>query len=93
MISGYSKCGNVDSARKLFDSFREKDLVSWNAMIACYTQNSRPKEAFQLFHEMRKPDVNIQPDEMTFSCVISACSQLGDLKRFVSFLPCRPFMD
>ncbi|KAF5183837.1 Pentatricopeptide repeat-containing protein [Thalictrum thalictroides] len=80
MISGYSKCGNVDSARKLFDSFREKDLVSWNAMIACYTQNSRPKEALQLFHEMRKHDVNIQPDEMTFSCVISACSQLGDLE-------------
>ncbi|PIA49979.1 hypothetical protein AQUCO_01300607v1 [Aquilegia coerulea] len=80
IIAGYSKCGNVGSARELFDSFREKDLLSWNAMIACYAQNNKPKEALQLFHEMRKPDVNTQPDEMTFSCVIFACSQLGDLE-------------
>ncbi|KAF9615362.1 hypothetical protein IFM89_023013 [Coptis chinensis] len=58
----------------------EKDLLSWNAMIACYAQNSRPKEALQLFNEMRNHNVSVQPDEMIFDRAISACSQLGDLK-------------
>lgn len=85
MISGYSKCGDVDSARQLFDQMGEKDCPSWNAMIACYAQNSRPKEALQLFNQMRKLNVNVQLNEMTFVSVISACSQLGDL-RFGSWI-------
>ncbi|KAL7166010.1 hypothetical protein ACSBR2_036802 [Camellia fascicularis] len=85
MISGYSKCGDVESAREVFDQMGEKDLLLYNAMIACYAQNSRSKEALQLFNKMLEPDVNIQPDKMTFASVISACSQLGDL-RFVSWI-------
>lgn len=80
MITGYSKCGDVESARDLFEQMVEKDLFLYNAMIACYAQNSRSKEALQLFDRMLQPDVNIQPDRMTFASVISACSQMGDLR-------------
>ncbi|KAL5728037.1 hypothetical protein ACHQM5_001162 [Ranunculus cassubicifolius] len=76
MISGYSRCEDVSSAFELFDQMREKDLLAWNAMISCYAQNSKPKEAIELFKKMG----NTQADKMTFACVISACSQLGDLK-------------
>lgn len=79
MISGYSKCGDVESAKDLFDWMGEKDLLLYNAMIACYAQNSRSKEALHLFNQMIQPNVNIQPDKMTFASVISACSQLGDI--------------
>ncbi|XP_058213115.1 pentatricopeptide repeat-containing protein At4g22760-like [Rhododendron vialii] len=79
MISGYSKCGDVESAKDLFDHMGEKDLLLYNAMIACYAQNSRSKEALQLFNKMIQPNVNIQPDKMTFASVLSACSQLGDM--------------
>ncbi|PKI56167.1 hypothetical protein CRG98_023435 [Punica granatum] len=79
MIAGYSKCGDVDSARILFDQIAVKDLLIYNAMIACYAQNSRAQEALQLFNDMIQPDVDILPDEITFSSIISACSQLGDL--------------
>lgn len=79
VISGYARCGDVGSAVELFDKMREKDLLAWNAMISCYAQNSKPKEAIQLFNTMRTPDLNVQPDKMTFACMISACSQLGDL--------------
>lgn len=80
MIAGYSKCGDVASALQLFDQLGEKDLLSYNAMIACYAQNSQPKEALELFNQMLKTDVNIQPDKMTLVSVISACSQLGDMR-------------
>ncbi|KAF6168831.1 hypothetical protein GIB67_042138 [Kingdonia uniflora] len=82
MISGYSKCGDVDSAFEVFNqmSEKEKGLVAWNSMIACYAQNSRPKEALGLFNEMLNPNANVQPDKMTLASAISACSQLGDLR-------------
>ncbi|KAB5574416.1 hypothetical protein DKX38_001610 [Salix brachista] len=30
----------------------ERNVVSWNAMIAGYSQNNQPKEALGLFHSM-----------------------------------------
>lgn len=85
MIAGYSKCGDVESALELFNNVNEKDQLLYNAMIACYAQNSQPKEALNLFNEMLQPNVGIQPDKMTLASVISACSQLGDL-RFGSWI-------
>lgn len=82
MISGYSITGDVESARKLFDQMDDKDLLSYNAMIACYAQNSKPKEALALLNDMLKPDVNIHPDKMTLASIISACSQLGDIRHW-----------
>lgn len=80
MISGYSKCGNVESARVLFDQMNEKDVFAYNAMITCYAQNGQSMEALGLFNQMLKLDNDIQPDEMTLVSVISACSQLGNLR-------------
>lgn len=80
MISGYSKRGEVFSSEELFKKMDVKDIFSWNAMLACYAQNGFSKDAIHLFNRMRKPDSNVSPDEMTCSSVISACSQLGDLK-------------
>lgn len=80
MIAGYSKCGDVNSACELFNQMGEKDLLSFNSMIACYAQNSRPREALQLFDKMLNSNKIIQPDKMTFASVLSACSQLGDLR-------------
>ncbi|KAL3598964.1 hypothetical protein D5086_006882 [Populus alba] len=101
MISGYAKIGDmdracvlfqqmpeknyVDSASKLFDQIAKKDLLTFNAMISCFAQNSQPRKALRLFSEMLKAYANIQPDQMTLASVVSACSQLGDL-RFASWI-------
>ena len=34
MITGYCMAGKVESASRLFDGIREKDLVAWNAMMS-----------------------------------------------------------
>ncbi|GAB2224570.1 hypothetical protein Droror1_Dr00005332 [Drosera rotundifolia] len=78
MISGYSKAGDVESARNLFDLLQDKEQLAYNSMIACYAQTGWPSKAIQLFDEMLKSKA--LPDKMTFSCAISACSQLGDLR-------------
>ncbi|OMO80928.1 hypothetical protein COLO4_23853 [Corchorus olitorius] len=85
MIAGYSKCGDVASARELFYKMGARDPIAFNAMISCYAQNGQPKEALKLFDEMLKEGVDIQPDGMALASVISACSQLGEL-RFGSWI-------
>ncbi|KAK3121097.1 hypothetical protein QOZ80_8BG0645970 [Eleusine coracana subsp. coracana] len=80
VISGCAKAGEVHAASKLFERMENKDLYSWNAMIACYAQNGCAREAVVAFNRMLKPHVWVLPNEKTFSSVISACSQLGDLR-------------
>ncbi|KAG8082310.1 hypothetical protein GUJ93_ZPchr0014g47322 [Zizania palustris] len=35
----YSKCGQVDSALRVFHEIDDKDYISWNSMLSCYVQN------------------------------------------------------
>jgi pentatricopeptide repeat protein len=80
MISGCAKAGDVQAAADLFERMESKDLCAWTAMIACYAQNGYAREALVFFNKMLKPHVWVLPNEKTFSSVISACSQLGDLR-------------
>ncbi|KAF7835209.1 pentatricopeptide repeat-containing protein [Senna tora] len=33
LVSMYGKCGDLTSARRIFDSMAKKDVVTWNAII------------------------------------------------------------
>ncbi|XP_042399931.1 pentatricopeptide repeat-containing protein At2g34400-like [Zingiber officinale] len=78
MIDMYGKCGDLDSARRVFDRLAKKDLVAWNAMITGYAQNGLSNEAIKLFHTMRKK--GIEPDKITIVGVLSACASVGALE-------------
>ncbi|KAH9309199.1 hypothetical protein KI387_037110, partial [Taxus chinensis] len=39
MIAGYAKNGSVKKVHKLFDRMPQRNVVSWNAMMAAYAQN------------------------------------------------------
>lgn len=43
------KCGMMVDARKLFDEMPEKNLVSWNTIIAGLVESGNYEEAFRLF--------------------------------------------
>nr|AYM00565.1 pentatricopeptide repeat protein [Salvia miltiorrhiza] len=75
VIDMYSKCGKMDSARRVFDRMHEKDVVSWNAMIAGYGIHGLGKEAIFLLEDMLKG--GYKPDEVTFIALLSACSHSG----------------
>ncbi|KAM1714604.1 hypothetical protein ACFX11_025445 [Malus domestica] len=77
LIACYGKCGNLDTARYLFDGMAVRNLVSWNAMIAAYEQNNSGTEAIELFRRMQTE--NVEYDYITLVSVISACTSLGAL--------------
>ncbi|CAK9180654.1 unnamed protein product [Ilex paraguariensis] len=79
LLSLYIQSGKPLSARVLFDMMEDRSLVSWNAMIAGYSQNGLPNEALNLFRQMLSHE--IQPYEIAIMSVLGACSQLSALKQ------------
>ncbi|XP_050366735.1 pentatricopeptide repeat-containing protein At1g06143 [Argentina anserina] len=77
MIDGYARVGDIERAELLFSQMPSRDLISWTAMIDCYSQNKKFGDALVVFNEMRMNGVS--PDAVTMSAVVSACAHLGVL--------------
>lgn len=79
LISMYGKRGCVKDARDVFDKISERDVVSWNTMIAGYAQNGLSLEALEVFREMES--AGMKPDAFSIASVIPACGQLAALQQ------------
>ncbi|RWW01180.1 hypothetical protein BHE74_00017560 [Ensete ventricosum] len=75
LIDMYAKCGKIDIARKVFDTMPNQNTVSWNAIIAGYGIHGLGDEAISLF--LRMEPAGLVPDDITFICLLSACSHSG----------------
>ncbi|KAH0919767.1 hypothetical protein HID58_027427 [Brassica napus] len=75
LVTLYGKCGNIDDSTKLFNEMSFRDEVSWTAMVSAYAQFGRAIEAIDLFDRMVQHGLN--PDGVTLTGVISACSRAG----------------
>ncbi|KAJ7548198.1 hypothetical protein O6H91_07G002300 [Diphasiastrum complanatum] len=79
LVDMYAKCGSIADARTVFDKMPRKDLVAWNAMIAGYAKDGHVNEAFELFEQI--PEACLQPNEVTFTGLLSACATLYSLEQ------------
>ncbi|KAK1554642.1 hypothetical protein Q3G72_015120 [Acer saccharum] len=52
MISGYTRVGDVDNAVSLFEEMPDRDVPSWNSVIAGFTQNGLFPEEISFFRRM-----------------------------------------
>ncbi|KAI0504992.1 hypothetical protein KFK09_015949 [Dendrobium nobile] len=77
LLTMYAKCGAIESAKEVFDQMPERSTVSWNSMIMSYGLHGQTDKALELFLEMEKSCS--KPNESTFVCVLSACSQSGSV--------------
>ncbi|CAN0919988.1 Putative pentatricopeptide repeat-containing protein At3g15930 [Linum grandiflorum] len=74
-IHMYGKCGWIDAAASIFHSMPERDLASWNSIIAAHSVHGDPKQALSLFYQMQLS--KLKPDCITFVGVLAACSHGG----------------
>ncbi|OAY75430.1 Pentatricopeptide repeat-containing protein [Ananas comosus] len=72
LVTLYAKCECPDDALLMFDSSRDKNSITWSAMITGYAQNGNSDKALLLFSQMQSED--IRPSEFTFVGVLNACS-------------------
>lgn len=77
LLDMYAKCGDIEDARLAFNMVPDCDVILWSFMIARYAQSDKNLEALDLFQRMVKSWVI--PNEYSFSSVLQACSNMGDL--------------
>ena len=75
LVSMYSRCGCLEKAYGVFEGIREKNVVSWSAMISGLALNGRGREALDAFGVMRS--TGVLPNEHTFTGILSTCSHCG----------------
>eukprot|EP01018_Ginkgo_biloba_P030410 Gb_26158 [translate_table: standard] len=78
LVDMYAKCGSVEVARQEFDKMSQRNVVSWNAMIAGYAQNEHANEALKLFSQMQL--AGIKPNSFTLASVLPACAHLAAMQ-------------
>ncbi|CAN8287171.1 unnamed protein product [Cochlearia groenlandica] len=71
LISMYSKCGDLVKAEEIFIGVKDKDVVSWTAMIASFEQAGHHDNALSLFRDMMRR--HVKPNDVTLTSVLPAC--------------------
>lgn len=78
IVTMYSKCGSLELAHQVFDKIPQRNLVSWTAMIAGYTQSGCGYEALNLFRQLQQ--VGMKPNKLTFASILMACANVAALQ-------------
>ncbi|XP_022681627.1 pentatricopeptide repeat-containing protein At2g03380, mitochondrial-like [Setaria italica] len=83
LVDMYAKCQAVSEANRIFGRILNKDVVTWNSMIAGYAENNMGDDALMLFKQMRLQGAS--PDATSVVNALSASVCLGDLLMGKSF--------
>lgn len=83
LVDMYSKSGDIDAARVVFDNMKQRNAVSWTSLMTGYGMHGRGEEALQVFDEMRTS--GLVPDSITFVVVLYACSHSGMVDQGIKY--------
>jgi pentatricopeptide repeat protein len=83
IIDMYAKCGNLEDAYLVFNELKERDIISWGAMIAGYAQQGRHEMVKQFIQAMRCE--GLSPNDVIYSSILSACSHSGEVEEGYSY--------
>ena len=75
LVDMYAKCGMLAKAQEVLEELPFRNNVSWSALISGYAQHGQGHKALECFERMQTE--GLSPDEITFVCVLSACSHSG----------------
>ncbi|KAJ7526006.1 hypothetical protein O6H91_17G077500 [Diphasiastrum complanatum] len=75
LVTMYGRCGCLEDAKDMFVGLQQRDLLSWNSMMAAYAQHGQGEEAVLLLGQMQLD--GFKPDEVTLISLLSSCSHTG----------------
>ncbi|KAI5676363.1 hypothetical protein M9H77_07313 [Catharanthus roseus] len=79
LITTYKKFKLIEEAQKVFNLIGEKDVISWNTMIAACSHCDDHVRALGLFREMEK-ESSQRPDDFTYASLLSASAGLASIR-------------
>ncbi|KAG7530075.1 Pentatricopeptide repeat [Arabidopsis thaliana x Arabidopsis arenosa] len=84
VVDMYACCGDLQSAKAVFDRIERKGLLQYTSMINAYGMHGCGKASVELFDKMRHE--NVSPDHISFLALLYACSHAGLLDEGRRFL-------
>ncbi|XP_057954596.1 pentatricopeptide repeat-containing protein At1g71460, chloroplastic [Malania oleifera] len=79
LIDMYCKCRDLGLGREVFYASRERNAVSWTALMSGYVSDGRCEQALRSVVWMQQE--GIKPDAITVVTVLPACAKLRALKQ------------
>ncbi|KAL7217475.1 hypothetical protein ACSBR2_010847 [Camellia fascicularis] len=75
LIDMYSKSGEIEDAKQVFNEMEQKNVISWTSLIAGYGKNGYRHKAIALYKKMESE--GLKPNDVTFLTLLFACSHAG----------------
>ncbi|EYU17418.1 hypothetical protein MIMGU_mgv1a018997mg, partial [Erythranthe guttata] len=76
LVSMHGKCGDLETARSIFEEIPDKDEVSWNSIISQYASRGMWDQAFELFESMRVAGMKL--NIITWNTIAGGCLRTGN---------------
>lgn len=83
LIRTYGGCASMVDAYAFFNTLGNPCIVTWNACISGLAEVGNSAKVLYMFDELK--DSGIKPDEVTFIVVLSACSQIGLVRKGLEY--------
>ncbi|KAL3814621.1 hypothetical protein ACJIZ3_015889 [Penstemon smallii] len=77
ILDMYCKCIGLSEAYRCFQGMVERDIITWNTLIAGY-EKSDPYEALNLYSNLESEDLT--PNRFTFTSVIASVANMAVLR-------------
>lgn len=79
LIDMYAKSGQLHFAESIFKEMEERDLGSWNSLIAAHSIHGNGDTVLKIFSELRRSKT-LNLNGITFTNVLSACAHAGKVE-------------
>jgi pentatricopeptide repeat protein len=84
LVDMYAKCGSTGMAQQVFEKLGDRDIVSWNSLIAGYAQLGAAQRFVHVVERMLGEGV--RPDSITLLLLLCACGRSGMLASGQTYL-------
>nr|XP_043634849.1 pentatricopeptide repeat-containing protein At5g66520-like [Erigeron canadensis] len=75
LVDMYAKCGCIELAYRVFEEMPCRDVFAFTSLISGLANHGESGRAIALLSRMKTEGV--KPNEITFICVLNACSRMG----------------
>ncbi|KAH7297370.1 hypothetical protein KP509_26G066800 [Ceratopteris richardii] len=75
LLDMYAKCSVLGMAKQAFVELPVRDIVSWNILIAGYSEHGLYADSLKCFGQMKHKGYS--PDAVTYASILKACGNIG----------------
>ncbi|KAL6179779.1 hypothetical protein ACLB2K_046450 [Fragaria x ananassa] len=84
LVDFYANCGDLGFAVSVFGAMRERDVVSWTALVSAYMNEGLCEEALEVFRSMK---VNgVKRDLISWNVLVSGFAKNGEIEMALQYL-------